>query len=218
MNLMRRIWRAHQDLPRLVRLQWIIPLTLALVVLGGNFFTLPPGPLCDEGMVLFMEGGCDWGPSNMFFFSKLGLLVSLNVAFVVAWFGGVRGFMGLVPHFLLALSLALVTWSGGRCDSYYGHPNGSIGQMILEIAAFALLGVVLLLRWQKGAAWKLALMLTGWNLLHVTSFYVWLVLFRHWTWGHTALVILSLVVTGGILSPNKSLKPTRLARGLALVR
>ena len=75
--------------------------------------------------------------------------------------------------------------------------------MILEVAAFALLGIVLLMRWQKGAARKLVLTLVGWNLMYVTAFYVWLVLFRHWTWGHTALVILSLVVTGGILSPDK---------------
>ena len=87
-------WRAHQDLPRLLRLQWLVPLTVALVFVGGRFFTLPPGPLCDEGMILFMEGGCDFGDSNIYFFSKLGLLVSLNVAFVVAWFRGVSGVLG----------------------------------------------------------------------------------------------------------------------------
>jgi hypothetical protein len=34
-------------------------------------------------MVLFMEGGCDMGESNIFF-SKLGALLAVNVAFVAA--------------------------------------------------------------------------------------------------------------------------------------
>ncbi|HEV7238381.1 MAG TPA: hypothetical protein VGQ36_04005 [Thermoanaerobaculia bacterium] len=29
-------------------------------------------------MVLFMEGGCDFGQSNVFFHSKLGLLIALT--------------------------------------------------------------------------------------------------------------------------------------------
>ncbi len=207
MNLFLRVWRAHQRLPRLVRLQWLVPLTLSLILLGGTVLTLPPGPLCDEGMVLFMEGGCDWGLSNVFFFSKLGLLVALNVAFAVAWFQGVGGLPGFTPHFLLALLLAAAYSSGGSCDSYYAHPNGSLGQMILEVAAFAFLGIVLLLRWQKRAGWKLALALLGWNLAHLAAFYVWLAVFRHWTWGHTALVILTLVVAGAGLLTVRSPEP-----------
>ena len=106
--MFQRVWRHHQDLPRPLRLQWIVPLTLVLVVVLGRFFELPPGPLCDEGMILFMEGGCDFGWSNVFFFSKLGLLISLNAAFVVAWIGGVRHFLGFAPHFAVAVSLALL--------------------------------------------------------------------------------------------------------------
>jgi hypothetical protein len=151
-------------------------------------------------MILFMEGGCDFGPSNIFFFSKLGLLVSLNVAFVIAWLEGISGFLGFVPHFTVASGLALVSWSGGRCDSYYDHPNGSIGQMVLELTAFAILGIIVLIRWQKGKRWHLALALVGWNLVHVSCFYAWLALFPHWTWAHTASLILSLVAAAGILS------------------
>ena len=32
----------------------VAPAILTLVIAGGTLFTLPPGPLCDEGMVLFM--------------------------------------------------------------------------------------------------------------------------------------------------------------------
>ena len=45
----------------LVQFPLLVPLTLVLDLLLGSCFTLPPGPLCDEGMVLFLEGGCDWG-------------------------------------------------------------------------------------------------------------------------------------------------------------
>lgn len=203
MSSLQRIWRAHQGLPRLVRVQWMVPLTVALVMVGGLVFTLPPGPLCDEGMILFMEGGCDFGLSNIYFYSKLGLLVSLNVAFVIAWFEGIAGFLGFVPHFTVAAFLAWVQRSGGRCDSYYDHPNGSIGQMVLELTAVALLGLIVLMRWQKGKTWHLALALLGWNLVHVGFFYLWLLLFPHWTWAHSTSLVLSLVATAGILSTGK---------------
>jgi hypothetical protein len=162
-------------------------------------------------MILFMEGGCDWGLSNVFFFSKLGLLVSLNVAFVVAWLVGISGVIGFVPHLTVAVGLALVSWSGGRCDSYYDHPNGSIGQMILELTAFAILGILVLMRWQKGGAWFLVSALLGWNLVHVSYFYAWLVLFPHWTWAHTASLMLSLVVTAAVFWPGRLLPRTRSA-------
>ena len=210
MKLLQRLWRSHQELPRFVRVQWVAPLTLALAIVGGGFFELPPGPLCDEGMVLFMEGGCDYGVSNIFFFSKLGLLVALNVAFVVAWFGSIRGFLGFVPHFSVALWLAVLNWSGGRCDSYYSNPNGSVGQMILEVAAFAVLGIAVLMRWQRGGARPLVLTLLGWNFVHVSYFYLGLALFPHWTWLHTALVTLSLIATAGLVTPDRLLKHGRL--------
>jgi len=213
-NSERGIWRSHQELPRLLRLQWIVPLTCILVFIGGRFFALPPGPLCDEGMVLFMEGGCDFGATNVYFFSKLGLLISLNLAFVVAWLAGVRSFLGFAPHFVVALGLATVTWSGGLCDTYYSQPNGSIGQTVLEAAAFAILGIAMLMRLQKGSVLRLVLALLACNLLNVLYFYLWLALFPHWAWLHTAAVILSLVVTAGMLSPDNSLNraPHRASR------
>lgn len=175
-------------------------MALVLAWVGGRFFTLPPGPLCDEGMVLFMEGGCDFGRSNIFFFAKLALLVALNVAFVVAWFKGISGGLGFLPHFVVALALAVLTWSGGACDTYYSHPNGSFGQMVLEVAAFAALGIALLMRWQKGGLLRLVTALLGWNLLYVATFYVGLLLVSHWTWSHTVWIVLSLLAVAGLLS------------------
>src|SRR5512145_2975013 len=86
------LWRAHQALPRPLRLQWIVPGTFLFVTVTGLFIGLPSGPLCDEEMVLFMEGGCDMGHSNVFFFSKLGMLVVLTGALSLAWRKRVTGF------------------------------------------------------------------------------------------------------------------------------
>lgn len=116
MNIAQRIWREHQRLPRLLRLQWLALLAFGLAVLGGVLFTLPPGPLCDEGMVLFMEGGCDFGESNIFFYSKLGGLLALNIAFVIGWRRGALApferFMGARWH--LEGSYLELEWGVGR--------------------------------------------------------------------------------------------------------
>lgn len=194
---LRDLWRLHQSLPRILRVQWLVPFSVAVVTFSARLFELPPGPLCDEGMILFMEGGCDYGVSNIFFHSKLGLLASLNIAFVVAWIGRTRVQpLGFAPHFLIAGCLALANWSGGYCDTYYKNPNGSIGQMVIETAAFALLGIVILERW-SGARLKLLLLaLVGWNLAHVGLFYLWLSLFDHWTWIHSAALTLTLASSG----------------------
>ncbi len=176
------------DLPRLLRFHVLVPLTFLLVVVSGNLLTLPPGPLCDEGMVLFMEGGCDWGESNIFFFSKAGLLVAVNVAFVLCLVRRVRHLRGFVPHLALLMVLSWQMQSGGKCDTYYSHPNGSLGQMTLELAAFSVLGMALvaLLR-DRGLASKV-LGVAVWNGSYVGAFYLWLRVTPHWTWAHTFLL------------------------------
>lgn len=139
------IWfTAHRELPRLLGVWVVVPATVALVVVGGLGLTLHPGPLCDEGMVLFMEGGCDWGVSNEFFFSKLGLLLAMNLVFIVSWVRGVQGARGFLPHFIVLALLTLANYSDEYCRHYYSHPNGSIGQMTTEAIAFGLLGVTIL--------------------------------------------------------------------------
>jgi hypothetical protein len=190
---LRSMWRDHQLLPLLLRVHWLVPFSVGIIVLSARLFELPPGPLCDEGMVLFMEGGCDYGVSNIFFHSKLGLLVSLNIAFVVGWLEKSKTRLGgYLPHFVIAGCLALANWSGGYCDTYYDHPNGSIGQMVLEVTAFALLGVVLLQRWSGSKVRILLAAVLGWNLSHTGVFYLWLALFNHWTWAHTIAIMVTL--------------------------
>ena len=189
---------SQRRLPPALRLYVLAPATVAAVVLAGLTLTLPPGPLCDEGMVLFLEGGCDWGASNEFFFAKLGALAAANFAFVVAWRRRVSARSPFVPHFLLLVSLAIVYRSGGRCDTYYSHPNGSFGQMALEIAAFCFAGLWLL-PWTRGRSWRApAAVLAGWNAAHVGLFYAALEVTPHWTWLHTALVGTALVAAGGL--------------------
>ncbi len=175
-------------LPLVLRVSVLAPLTLLLIVAAGLTMPLPPGPLCDEGMVLFMEGGCDWGESNVFFFSKLGLLLAVNFAFVTAWRRRVESVRGFLPHLAVLAVLSAVLYSGGGCDTYYSHPNGSLGQMTLEIAAFALLGIALLERaGRHGWRWFLPTWLL-WNATYPVAFYLFLALTDHWTWTHTAWI------------------------------
>lgn len=177
--------KAHRRLPILLRVWFLVPLTLTLVVLGGSYFTLPPH-LCDEGMVLFMEGGCDWGNSNIYFFSKLGLLLAVNIGFALAWAYRVRCPLGFVPHLFV---LAMLSWflrSDPRCDRYYSHPNGSIGQMTVEVMAFTALGLATLDRFAATAKRLTVVpLLLAWNATHVSVFYLGLYLADHWTWTHT---------------------------------
>lgn len=144
-------------------------------------------------MVLFMEGGCDWGASNIFFYSKLGLLLGINFSFVVA--AGLPRLSPLtfLPHLLLLAALGFFLRSDADCDFYYSHPNGSLGQMALEAAAFAILGMALL---PKVRGRSIRVVLTGlgwWNAAHIGLFYAWLSQTNHWTWRHTALLSLSMV-------------------------
>jgi membrane-bound metal-dependent hydrolase YbcI (DUF457 family) len=44
----------NQDtLPWPIRVGVVVPATVGLIISSGLLFTLPPGPLCDEGMVLY---------------------------------------------------------------------------------------------------------------------------------------------------------------------
>jgi hypothetical protein len=196
------IMRAHQQLPRVVRLQYLVPITVVVVAVLGLGLTLPPGPLCDEGMALFMEGGCDWGESNVFFYSKLGLMLSLVMAFAVAWRGRVRGFTGFVPHLAVAAVLAYLTRSGGMCDTYYTHANGSIGQMVVEVTGWSVLGIAILRRWSGGPWQALLGVAAGWCLAYVGGFYAWLPAFPHWSWAHTVAVTSTLVAAGVASRPR----------------
>jgi hypothetical protein len=171
-------------LPRALRLHWLMPMTVVAIIVMGFVFTLPPGPLSDEGMILFMEGGCDWGDSNIFFFSKLGLLLAINFAFIVAWRHAVRSIADFA------------TWSDSRCDTYYSHPNGSVGQMVVEMTAFGVLGLMVLRRWSGGPIRLMYGALVAWNGLHVALFYLWLTLFNHWTWAHTVGLTVSMLAVG----------------------
>ena len=119
---------AHARLPVTLRVWALAPTVLFVTVVSGLVFALPPGPLCDEGMVLFMEGGCDWGASNIFFFSKLCLLISLDLVFVIVWFRAQVRPVAFVPHLAVLLIVAAVFNTDLGCGDYYGHPNGTTGQ------------------------------------------------------------------------------------------
>ena len=80
--------QAHARLPLMLQVWVLAPAVFLFTIVSGLLFALPPGPLSDEGMVLFMEGGCDWGKSNVFFFSKLCLLIALNLVFVMVSHAG----------------------------------------------------------------------------------------------------------------------------------
>ena len=189
----------------LVQFPVLVPLTLVLDVLLGSCFTLPPGPLCDEGMVLFLEGGCDWAGSNIFFFSKISLLLTINLAFLVASRLEPLPPRTFVPHLLLLAFLGLAARSGQECDTYYSHPNGSFGQMVLEAAAFAILGLALLPKVRAGSFAKVLVACALWNIAHVALFYLWLPLADHWTWWHTTFLCASLLAAAAVVSARRPL-------------
>lgn len=189
----------------------LVPFTVILVIALGLTFNLPPGPLCDEGMVLFMEGGCDWGDTNIFFFSKLGLLLTMNLSFLVVSRLPPLSPRTFVPHLLLLGLLGLLFWSDPRCHDYYSHPNGSIGQMAVEGAAFAILGLALVSWVREKRMTTVLASLVAWNLAHVGLFYLWLPLASHWTWLHSALLSGSMVVLGLALRVIEKKAQIRLA-------
>ena len=203
-------WRRHKALPRWLRVQWLAPITVLTAILGGILFSLPAGPLCDEGMILFMEGGCDFGPSNVFFHAKVSVLLVFTWALLFAARRRVSDVVAFVPHFVVAAYLAWAHRSGGRCDTYYAQPNGSFGQMVLEVAAFTLLGLFAL-RLMAGRPWpRLIGGAALWHGTYVVSFYAWLLAYDHWTWSHSIAVAgtLALFAVVMALAPNNSLQRT----------
>jgi hypothetical protein len=192
--------QSHGELPRILRVWFVVPATVLLVIVGGLAFTLPPGPLCDEGMVLFMEGGCDWGASNEFFFAKLGLLLAMNLVFILAWCRHVTDWRAFLPHFAVLALLTAANYSDEYCRHYYTHPNGSIGQMTAEAIAFGALGVTVLTRVTVRNAIRAALALVTWNAFHIGTFYLGLLFADHWTWLHTSWIVAVLGATAAAVT------------------
>lgn len=158
-----------------------------LVFLWGTFLPLEPGPLCDEGMILFMEGGCDWGATNLFFIPKAGLLIT---TLVVGASVGRLDRRGFLPHLFALLAMGALPGmsAGGRCDTYYGHPNGNFAQMLIEQAALGGLVLASAAFFSQQRVYLRLLIVIGVMLAAVAIFYAWLPLMPHWTWLHTALV------------------------------
>ena len=202
---------AHRRLPFFLQAWMVAPGTLLLVIGGAVVFELPPGPLCDEGMILFMEGGCDWGESNIFFFSKAGLLVTMNLVFTLAWIYHVRDWRAFLPHFGILTLLTAANYSDEYCRHYYSHPNGSIGQMTAEAIAFGALGVMLLSLLNIRSVLHFTIVITVWNVVHVATFYLALLLANHWTWLHTFLIVIafSSVAAALVLATRERPLPTR---------
>lgn len=189
----RALWGDARPLPLLLRLYVLLPFTFVMTNVTGLLFTLPPGPLCDEGMVLFLEGSCDWAGSNVFFFAKLNLLFTANLAFVVCLRRREAPLRPWLPHLVVLCCLGWLMRSDPGCATYYGHPNGTEGQMVLEVAAFSALGIALLrpLAHRRRSVQLLAVL--GWNAAHVGVFYLGLSVTDHWTWTHTALICSTLL-------------------------
>ncbi len=199
-NILKWFVTSQRNLGPLLRFESIVPFTILVMIIGGNYLTLPPGPLCDEGMVLFMEGGCDYGLSNVFFFAKVSLLLTIQLAVVIAWRRPPQGWSGLSLHFGLLAGMAFVLRRSEHCETYYSHPNGSLGQMIVELACFAALGVVMVRALPEASRTLRGLAFLAWNGLHVGLFYAFLLVWPHWTWNHSFAVGVSMLAIAGVIS------------------
>jgi hypothetical protein len=200
----------QRHLPPPLRVGPLATLTFAGIVAAGCLWTLPPGPLADEGMVLFMEGGCDWGASNVFFFAKAGLVVAVGAVYAMALRYRIRHWLPFTAHYGLGAALVAAFFSDPRCDAYwYGHPQGSIGQMVVETQA---LGVLALVTARAVAARSLPVggqLAAGAAvpLAYAAAFQLWLPVVPHWTWGHTGLIVAALLAlaAGVSAAAHKSL-------------
>ncbi|MDD5519617.1 MAG: hypothetical protein PHI84_02250 [Kiritimatiellae bacterium] len=54
---------------------FVLPFALILLVLLGMVFTLPPNVIDPRKYPAFMDGGEDWGGSNIFFYSRVVMLL-----------------------------------------------------------------------------------------------------------------------------------------------
>lgn len=178
----------QDDMPFSLRFWKVVPLTAVGIIVFGMSLALPVGPLSDEGMILFMEGGCDWGNSNIFFFSKLGLLLSVNACFLIALREKFADLNRLVPHLIFLAVLSFIWWNDQSCDAFYGHPQGNLSQMVVEVGALALLMMAMLPRLIALSPSKQLASVCVLNLWYVAAFYFALKFFPHWSWSHSFLV------------------------------
>lgn len=193
--------RAHRGLPIALKLPVVATCCLGLAIFLGIVFPLPPGPLCDEGMLLFMEGGCDWGGSNLFFMAKVALMITTLVVGVAAGRLPTLDRAGFLPHLFALITIALLPGmsDGGVCETYYGHPNGNFAQMLIEQAALGGLVLAVVPLFSRRGLPQRILSVAGVMLISVAVFYGWLQLTPHWTWLHTLLVAGSLLVVAAAL-------------------
>ena len=198
----------HQKgIPESLNVWRLVPLTFLGICIYGIGLALPVGPLSDDGMIFFMEGGCDWGNSSVFFFSKLGLLVAINAAMMFALRERFQQTSMFIPHFVAAGALMAVYWNDYSC----GLTQGNIAQMIAEISALAALMIVALPALISASAAKKLLVLCGINAWHVGAFQFALLYFPHWSWSHTSAVIV-LTLLPAVFAVQRTL-----VRGQALI-
>ncbi len=82
--------------------------------------------------------------------------------------------------------------------------------MVVELAAFAFLGLAILRRWSGSP--NMALAMGGWTATYVGVFYAGLLVTSHWTWMHTVLVAGTMTLIGMTISSHKALHLTRPAQ------
>lgn len=181
-------------LPPALSVWRLVPVGIIGIIIYGIALALPVGPLLDEGMVLFMEGGCDWGESNVFFFSKLGLLLTVNAALLCAMRDKLTKFSLFIPHFVAGAVLIAIWWNDTSCDQYYGHPQGNLAQMVFEIMTVAILMISVIPLLNAQSPFKKLLVLIGINLWYIAAFEFALMYFPHWTWSHSFLVALLMLI------------------------
>lgn len=191
---------SQSRLPLPVRAWCLLPATFGAVFLAGKYWTLPPGPLCDEGMLLFLEGGCDWGRTNVFFWSRVGLLSAVTVALVAVLAARRAAPLAFVPHVAAVLLFAVADFDHGSCDTYYDHPNGCMAQSTVEILGWSVLGLVLASRFRGASRARQAAVVVAWWAAYLATFHGALAWASHWTWRHSLLVTGVLVGLAGLAS------------------
>jgi hypothetical protein len=150
-------------------------------------------------MIRFLEGGCDWGRTNLYFFAKVGLLAAINVAFLLSIAQRPVRLSAFLPHLVLLLAFALSESSDDSCDHYYAHPRLNMGQMGFEMCAFAILGMALVRVLRTTSVGTSLLVLILWNSLHVLTFYGWAMVWPYWSWIHVGAVTTTMLTSAGLI-------------------